>query len=444
MPENPFQRTDTSFQPPPLNPQETPPRKKGIQALGIQWLVISGLLLALLVVIGSGLLLFRNVDSTDLLQQGKNQISQGKVAWARDTLKTLVEQEPNSIEGHLWLGKAYLELGDIHKAQAQFNLAQLLEQDIAPSKKGQVKSPQVTIAQSQLLIAQKDFQKAEAQLKALLKDSGTRVYPVEIALSDLYEAWGDADLKKNDAKAALKGIERYQKAIDLAVDDKRIQVVASKLERSVRYLLGDSSTLSKKQQIQLLEASVKHRQNPQQMAQLAALLDEDEQIDQALTWYRKSFQQVPDAVGFEYSKLLLKKGRLLLEQGKQQEAQTFFDKADSIGAKVHLGAEQLTPVRVTAVVLLNHPDRDQTQFTPRFQVKLNSQAERPVKGLKLRLVVESGDRAIQTLYRTGLKALAPQGMATSSQSLTLNGKPLKLEDPQRQQAQRTSVFSVWR
>jgi tetratricopeptide (TPR) repeat protein len=67
------------------------------------------------------------MDQRDQIQKAQHQFEAGDYAAAITTLQSVISQEPNSAEGHFWLGRAFYENRDYDNAAAQVEKAASLD-----------------------------------------------------------------------------------------------------------------------------------------------------------------------------------------------------------------------------------------------------------------------------------------------------------------------------
>jgi tetratricopeptide (TPR) repeat protein len=185
----------------------------------VQYLTTIVSAIALAGFVFSGFLLFRFTDEEDLINRGRMQLSEGKVAWAARTFQTLVNHHRDSYEGHLLLGQAYLQLDERRKAEQEFELA--------ASLKGRTGGQAPEIALSKVAMAQGDFFKSEQILlkayKRHRKDADVRQ-----AMFELYEHWGSV-LAEAPQKDYAEIVNKYTLALNYVKDYQAQQAVEDKL-----------------------------------------------------------------------------------------------------------------------------------------------------------------------------------------------------------------------
>jgi tetratricopeptide (TPR) repeat protein len=336
----------------------------------------------------SGFLLFRFTDEEDLINRGKVQLAEGKVAWAAKTFQTLVNHHRDSYEGHLLLGQAYLQLDERRKAEQEFELAASLKNrtgDAAPD-----------IALSKVAMAQGDFLRAEKLLfKAWRRSKGDK--EVRQALFELYEHWGNV-LSESDIKDYEKMVEKYEHALryvnryqdQQAVEERLIEAIQMYTDRLIA--MKDYANA-----IHLLKLSLRYKYLPDTLVQIAETYNRMNQLDASIEWYRKAFDVNPNVIGLRLTNVLVQKGQQLVAEKKPEEAQQYFDEADDISKKAKVPLDTLYPVEVSRVQIDTNLDDATGEFEPSIDVRLTNDASRDLSFLAVKAEFIAGtDTVIAT------------------------------------------------
>ncbi len=366
----------------------------------------------------SGILLFRYADTADLISQGQRQMSEGKVALAARTFQILVNRHPESYEGHLLLGKAYLELDERRKAEQEFKIASSLK-----TRGRGITGEGAEIAMSKLAIAQKDFNKAEDLLIKAYKKS-PRDEELQEALFELYETWGDT-LSEEPNKDYNEIIKKYEKSLRY-VDEYRLEEMVKEKLMGIIAVYTDELRVQKdhKKIIRLLSKSLKYQYLPDSMIQIAESYEKLNQLDDAIDWYRKAFDANPSVVSIRLTDVLVKRGRQLLDEKKPEEAQKYFDEADQISKLANIPLDTLYPVKATEVHMASVIDGETGEFEPKVNVKFVNEADRPLNFLLAKAVFLSGDEEVAVITETVATPEEPLGVKGSKAATrTLTLKP---------------------
>ncbi|MEB3288219.1 MAG: hypothetical protein VKJ04_12055 [Vampirovibrionales bacterium] len=356
----------------------------------------------------SGYLLFQYADSEDLLARGRRQVEQGKVALGAKTLQMLVYKYPTSYEGHLLLGKAYLELDERKKAEQEFRMAASLKNDKNMEDSG------ADIAMSKIAVAKKDFDKAQDLLLTAMAKAKKGLGPNNVAKSDeqyrdimalrqalfeLYDAWGD-DLMAEEAESEDKKlypdmIAKYERALRYANDYRNEDGVKEKLIEAYTFYAAYLSDHKKDDQaITLMKKSLRYRYLPETLIELASAYERTGNLDEAIVWYRKAFDANPSTISIRLTSVLMKKGRLLLEDKKQEEADRYFEEADQISKRANLPLDQLYPVKISEMQVVSNVDAETGEFMPKVKLRFENSGERSINFLITKVELVSGDEEI--------------------------------------------------
>ncbi|MGE0200404.1 MAG: tetratricopeptide repeat protein [Candidatus Melainabacteria bacterium] len=341
----------------------------------------------------SGFLLFRYVDTEDLIARGKEQIKEGKVALAANTFKSLVNRYPKSYEGHLLLGESYLQLGDRRQAEQEYRLAASLRDKNAVEHGAD-------IALSKLAMAQKDYVRAENMIQDVLskkpeeRKKQLKDPEIQEALFSLYNSWGDY-LMEGDNPNYAEAIERYDRALDFVNTFDQEENLKTKLVEMIAHYTGDlKNNNDYAKAIPLLRKSLKYRYQPDTLIEIAYAYEKLNELDKAIAWYRKAFEVAPNNISIRFANVLMAKGRQLLNEKKTTEAQQFFDEADGIGKLANLPMEMLYPVKLEKVQLVSKLDADTGEFEPTVNVRFANEASRPLHFLVAKATFLSGDKIL--------------------------------------------------
>jgi tetratricopeptide (TPR) repeat protein len=348
----------------------------------VQYLTTVVSAIALAGFVFSGFLLFRFTDEEDLINRGRVQLMEGKVAWAAKTFQTLVTHHRDSYEGHLLLGQAYLQLDERRKAEQEFELAASLKNktsDHAPE-----------IALSKVAMAQGDFPRAESILYKAYKRNRTDK-TVKQALFELYEQWGNT-LSEAEPKDYVTIIPKYRASLAYVSNYQAQQTIEEKLTDAIRaytdklIAIKDYDTA-----IQQLKVSLIIKYLPDTLVQIADTYGRMNRLDDAIEWYRKAFEANPDVVGLRLTNVLVQKGQQLLDAKKPDEAKKYFAEADQISQQAKVPLDNLYPVTVSSVKIDSAFDEATGQFEPTVKVKLANDANRDLSFLAVKVEFLSGN-----------------------------------------------------
>jgi tetratricopeptide (TPR) repeat protein len=370
----------------------------------VQYLTTVVSAIALAGFVFSGFLLFRFTDEEDLINRGKMQLAEGKVAWAAKTFQTLLTHHRDSYEGHLLLGQAYLQLDERAKAQREFELAASLKSRSNDS------SPQIAL--SKVATAQGDFVKAEQILfKAYRRNR--KDLELKQALFELYEHWGNT-LSEVEPKDYGAIVEKYEHALRYVGNYQDQQGIEEKLADAIHLYTERLIALKDYEQaIRLLKLSLRFKYLPQTLVQIAETYGRMNQMDESIEWYREAFKINPDVVGLRLANVLVQKGQQLVKEKKSEEAQKLFEEADQISQQAKVPLDNLYPVTISNVKIDTDIDEATGEFEPTVSVKLANDASRDLSYLAVKAEFVSGN---ETLAEVVEKVAGPD-------------KPLPMKDP---------------
>lgn len=348
----------------------------------VQYLTTIVSAIALAGFVFSGFLLFRFTDEEDLINRGKMQLAEGKVAWACQTFQTLVTHHRDSYEGHLLLGQAYLQLDERRKAEQEFELAASLKSrsgDNAPD-----------IALSKVAVAQGDFVRAEKTLakayKRNRKDANVRQ-----AMFELYEQWGNMlyDAPQKEYPAI---VEKYELALRFANNYEGQQGVEDKLIDSIRsYTERLISLKNYPEAVRLLKLSLRFKYLPETLIQIAETYGMMDQLDDSIDWYRKAFDVSPNVVGLRLTNVLVQKGQMLAKAQQKDEAQKYFDEADKVSQQAKIPLDNLYPVDVSRIKVDTDVDDATGEISSHIRLRLANDSSRDLNFLAIKAEFISGD-----------------------------------------------------
>ncbi len=340
----------------------------------------------------SGFLLFRFTDEEDLINRGKMQLMEGKVAWAEKTFEKLVSNHHDSYEGHLLLGQAYLQLDERRKAEQEFQLASSLKSPIGDNSS--------RIALSKVAMAQGDYLKAEKILynasKEALKKYNRNDVHISQAFYELYEQWGDT-LTEAEPKDYPSIIRKYEFALRYVneypvqenIDQKLVDVLRSYTDKLLE--MGDYPNA-----ILQLKTSLRFGYNTDTLVQLAETYDRMNQIDDSINAYREAFKANPSVVGLRLTSVLVQKGQQLVATHKDKDAQAYFDEADQVSKQAKVPLDSLYPTSIGAVKIKTDIDEATGEFSPQVSLNVSNDSSRPLNFMAVKVEFFTGDTLLAT------------------------------------------------
>ncbi len=392
-----------------------------------QYMIIVISAIAMATFVFSGILLFRQSDQGDLMTRGRWLMKQGKAALAVKEFEALVHQYANSYDGHLELGKAYMQINEPDKAAREFRVASRL-------KSGNLKDSGAHVAISRMMIAQGKYEDAERQLFQAYnaKQQNRRDPELLSAMADLYEAWGDSyaegsrpDYEQAFIKysAGLRYVNNYAQQTPL--QDKLLSVgdrLANALTNNKEY---DKA-------IAVLKRTLHYKPTADTLIEIASLYEQKGDLDRAIYWDRKAYEMDPRIISLELSNLLLRKGKELNEAHQPDTAEKFFVEAQKINETIKLPLETLYPVTATDIDLVYKVNPTSFDLSPTIKFNIRNAGNYPVNYLVVKAFFLTGDEKLgeaQRVIATAQDPLAPQTDPRGVKSLELSPVgTIQLED----------------
>jgi tetratricopeptide (TPR) repeat protein len=353
----------------------------------VQYLTTVVSAIALAGFVFSGFLLFRFTDEEDLINQGRMQLMEGKVAWAAKTFQTLVTHHHGSYEGHLLLGQAYLQLDERRKAEQEFELAASLK-----SKNGD-HAPEIAL--SKVAMAQDDFLRAEKILYPAWRRN-RQDENVKQALFELYEQWGNTLMESGPPDYGTV-IQKYKMALRYVGDYQAQQNVEDKLIETLRtYTERLISMRDYPNAIQQMKISLRFKYLPETLVEIAEMYGRMNRLDDSIEWYRKAFDVNPGVVGLRLTNILVQKGQQLMDDHKPEEARKYFTEADQISKQAKIPLDNLYPVSVSSVKIKTNMDEATGEFEPTVDVRVSNDSTRDLSFLSVKAEFLSDDNVLAT------------------------------------------------
>ncbi len=369
---------------------------------GVQYLTTIVSAIALAGFVFSGFLLFRYTDEEDLINRGKMQLAEGKVAWASKTFQTLLNHHRDSYEGHLLLGQAYLQLDERTKAQQEFELAASLKQQKTGDSSPEIALSKVALAQGDFVRAEQILFKAYRQHK---KDPDARQ-----ALFELYEHWGNR-LSEAEPKDYKQIVDKYNSALRYVSDTQSQQNIEEKLSDAIHMYTERLIAMKEYDQaLHLLKLSLRFRYLPETLVEIAETYGQMKKVDESIEWYRKAFEVNPDVVGLRLANVLVEKGQKLVNEKKKDEAQKYFEEADKVSQAARIPLDNLYPVTLSNVRVDTDLDDATGEFAPSVSLRLTNDSSRALNYLAVKAEFVSGNETLDSVVQQVAKMDSPLAM----------------------------------
>lgn len=397
----------------------------------VQLVAIVLLALGLAGLVFSGFLLVQYSDTQDLLSRGKSYMQEGKIAWATRTFQTLVNKQPENYDARVWLGQAYLEMGDTRKAEQEFQVATVIRNSHTGEEGNAVASAESErlqrLALARLYASRGKFSEAENTLTTLL-EANQNEPEIKQALFDLYVTWG-RQLEEKD-KLPLEVIGKYEEALEYAIDypqeSQLKETIVDTLLAEAKRKMPTSSTRSMQAydaSLGLLKRALKQQYTAETLIALGHLYEQAGQLDKAITWYRKAFQLEPTVISIQLFSVLQQKAQALQAKGKDGEAQRYFDEAKHISQLSQMKPEMLYPVELQKLHISPSKWEPETgRFTPVISGTVANKGVHQVAYLDIKAELYLDDQLFTVVTKhlvDNKDLLKPQGKSGSFQGFKL-------------------------
>jgi len=372
--------------------------------------IVAAVLLAGLVF--TGLLLFRYNDRNDILARGKRLMAEGKVSLAVESFRNLVNKYPDSYDGHVALGRAYLDLSLPWKAEQEFRMASALK--VAQRENA------ADVARSELLISQRRFNEAE-DLLLIAQKKNAKDPDVKSGLFELYMRWGD--YLNEFLGERTQAIPYYERALfyvsryeaEQEIKDKLIPLMLDAAQNDIA--AGRYTDAAK-----LMKRSITYRYDAQTLVALGNVYERQNLLDDAIAWYQKAFDTNPSLISIKLSNVLISKGKALQAKNEPEQAEQYFRAADDVLKKTNAKPSDLYPVTLSVTAVSPKFDKASGRLVPGLTVQVQNSAHRDIAFLKLRAEFYVANRLVAMAEGMGTqpgKLLKANGHADSLHTVKL-------------------------
>jgi cytochrome c-type biogenesis protein CcmH/NrfG len=354
----------------------------------------------------SGILVFRQADQGDLLRRGQWLMTQEKAVLAAQLFENLVQKNPDSYEGHLALGQAYINMDEAQKASLEFDKASRLK-----PRNGSLVG--ADIAMARLLMSQNKLVEAESTLLNALKHAKEDP-ELLLALTDLYGRWGD-QYKEQDVPDYDKAYIQYIRALKYARSEQTVRPLSEKLFESSDYLAD--KFLDRKEYDKaavVLKATLRYQATPVQLMRLGEIYKRKSDLENAIFWYRKAYQSDTKKVAFILTNLLSEQAKMFQSTHQDKKAKQLLEEAKKIANQSQLSPDILYPFE-----LINPKIRfkkEGASLVATVAYTFVYQGAVPLHGLKTRVRFQSGGKTLTELSKTVLDPAAKKVLSVASKT----------------------------
>jgi Flp pilus assembly protein TadD len=342
----------------------------------------------------SGVLLLEYTNHSELLAKGKQLMKEGKVAWAADNFKKIIQQDAGHYEAHLRLGQVLLELGELEQAQHEFETAMAIKLNIPPASRTVAQDALISIASAKLSMLKKRWQEAETTLMLGYEHQANNSELKE-ALWVLYQQWGQAAFEQHQFSEA---ITRLGQALDFVGRYKQEEETQAWLAKALQsaYTALEARKASTQERLAFIETALrKHYSYKLLLAKAAIYEHEINNPTMALQAYRQAFQSQPHVVGLK-----------LLEQLDEAIAQAQLSghlklsrqlEAEALAAKQLIQQHQPAGQRISIAIQAierTAQEADTTEWQPKIVLTLANHSGVSVPYLKVKMVLSTNNQPL--------------------------------------------------
>jgi tetratricopeptide (TPR) repeat protein len=354
--------------------------------------VMAALLLA--GILFSGALLLEYTNHADLLAKGKQLMKEGKVAWASDNFRKIIQQDSGHYEAHLRLGQVLLELGELEQAEHEFETAMAIKLNIPPQLRTTEQDALVSIASAKLSMIKKQWEAAENSLMLAYEHQPKNVELKE-ALWVLYQQWGQAAFEQNDLGVA---IAQWGHALDFVGRYKQEEETQAWLAKGLQlaYKGLEDRKATPQERLAFIEIALrKHYSYKLLLAK--AMIDEHELKDPvlALQAYRQAYQAQPQVVGLKLLEQLDVANQHAKLAGKSALSRSL--EAEALGVKQTMQQHQPAGNRISVAIQSIErieEDAETTEWEPKVVVSLGNHSGVSIPYLKVKIVLSSNNQPL--------------------------------------------------
>ncbi|MCX5920612.1 MAG: tetratricopeptide repeat protein [Candidatus Melainabacteria bacterium] len=354
--------------------------------------VMAALLLA--GVLFSGALLLEYTNHADLLDKGKQLMKEGKVAWAADNFRKIIQQDAAHYEAHLRLGQVLLELGELEQAEHEFETAMAIKLNIPPQSRTAQQDALVSIASAKLSMIKKHWQEAEKTLMLAYEHQSNNLELKE-ALWVLYQQWGqDAFEQKHLDEAIIQ----WGHALDFVGRYKQEEETQAWLAKGLQqsYQVLEDRKASPKERLAFIDSALRKYYSYKLLLAKATIYEHEvKDAAQALAAYRQAYQAQPQVVGLKLLEQL--DGAMAQAQLAGQTRLSHQLEAEAARVKrllkQHQSAGTLISVGIQSVQRTAE-DAQTTEWEPKVVLVLRNQSGVRVPYLKLKMVLSSNNQLL--------------------------------------------------
>jgi tetratricopeptide (TPR) repeat protein len=365
--------------------------------------IVAALLLAGLLF--SGALLLEYTNHEELLNKGKRLMMEGKVAWAADDFKKIIEQDASHYEAHLRLGQVLLELGEVEQAEHEFETAMAIKLNVAPQSRSTQQNTLISIASAKLSMIKKHWKEAENTLIYAYEKQPQNLELKE-ALWVLYQQWGEAAF---NTKQLAVAINQWGHALDFVGRYKQEEETQAWLAKglTLAYQQLEDKHATAQERLVFIETALRKHYSYKLLLNKANIYEHElHQPALALAAYRQAYQAQPQIVGLKFITQLDIAGQAALLAGHNTVAQTLAQEAQWVKKTI----QQQLPAGEKIALQINQIERtaedsETTEWEPKIVLTLHNQSGQTLPYLKIKVLLSSNHQLLCSVTQEVFPAL---------------------------------------
>jgi tetratricopeptide (TPR) repeat protein len=354
--------------------------------------IMAALLLA--GILFSGVLLLDYTNHADLLAKGKQLMKEGKVAWAADNFRKIIQQDSAHYEAHLRLGQVLLELGELEQAEHEFETAMAIKLNIAPSQRTIDQDTLVSIASAKLSMIKKRWEEAEKTLMLAYEQQPNNIELKE-ALWVLYQQWGQNAFEQQHGDEA---ITHWGQALDFVGRYKQEEETQAWLTKGLQtaYTALEKRKALPQERLAFIETALRKHYSYKLLLAKAMIYEyELKDATLALDAYRQAYQAQPQVVGLKWLEQLDVASQKAQLSGNTALSSTL--EAEALTVKQALKQHQPAGKRVSVTIQSierTAEDAETTEWEPKVVLNLTNHGSVSMPYLKIKIVLSSNTQLL--------------------------------------------------
>jgi Tfp pilus assembly protein PilF len=365
--------------------------------------IVAALLLAGLVF--SGALLFEYTNHEELLNNGKQLMMEGKVAWAADHFKKIIEQDASHYEAHLRLGQVLLELGEVEQAEHEFETAMAIKLNIAPQARTTQQNTLISIASAKLSMIKKQWIEAENTL-IYAYEKQPKNLELKEALWVLYQQWGQAAFTNKQLDVA---INQWGHALDFVGRYKQEEETQAWLAKGLKlaYEQLEERHASPQERLTFIETALRKHYSYKLLLKKANIYEHElHQPALALAAYRQAYQAQPQTVGLKFLTQLDMANQTALLAGNNTLAKQLTEESQWVKQTIKQQAPAGQQITVhIASIERTAEDPETTEWEPKIVLTLRNQSGQTLPYLKIKVLLSSNRQLLCSVTQEIFPAL---------------------------------------